>query len=293
MMKVLILGGYGMLGHKVFQVLSHQLETYVSFRQTDNSWKRFPIFGDLSYTLGGVDARQFDTVIAAVAEVQPDVVINCIGIIKQLEAAKDPIISLEVNALFPHRLAQLCRAAQVRLIHVSTDCVFSGQKGNYTEDDIPDPVDLYGRTKLLGELNQDGCLTLRTSIIGRSLTQTVGLLDWFLGNRNGQVQGFTRAIYSGLTTQALANILYQIIIDLPQLSGLYHVASQPITKYELLQKINKLMDLNIEITSHDDFLCDRSLQAARFEEVSGIVIPTWGTMLAELAADPTPYDDWG
>jgi dTDP-4-dehydrorhamnose reductase len=291
-MKVLILGGQGMLGHKVFQTLSRRLETYASFRHINDCWNNSVIYSNFSHTINGVDVRHFDTVVSLLAKVQPDIVINCIGVIKQLEVGKDPVLSLELNALFPHRLAQLCQAARARLIHFSTDCVFSGNKGRYSESDRPDPVDLYGRTKLLGELNQPGCLTLRTSVIGRDLTKRVGLLEWFISNRNGRVKGFTRAIYTGLTTQALSEILYRVIVKLPELEGLYHVASQPISKYDLLWKINNQMNLNIEIVSEDNFTCDRSLLATRFMEKTGLVLPSWDEMVSELVVDPTPYDDW-
>jgi dTDP-4-dehydrorhamnose reductase len=291
-MKVLILGGQGMLGHKAFQTLSPHFETFATFRQGDGRWRQFPIFTDASRLLTGVDSHLFDTVIDAFAQVRPDVVINCIGIIKQLDAAKDPVVSLEINALFPHRLARLCRAADARLIHISTDCVFSGAKGDYTEEDMPDPVDLYGRTKLLGEVVQPGCLTLRTSIIGRDFAKKVGLLEWFLSNQGGQVNGFTRAIYTGLTTQALSTILYELIAHHPDLEGLFQVASQPINKYDLLLKIRDALQLDIQVRPSSDFFCDRSLNGARFNQTTSLSIPTWDEMLANLAADPTPYDDW-
>ncbi|HRQ38295.1 MAG TPA: SDR family oxidoreductase [Chloroflexota bacterium] len=291
-MKLLILGGQGMLGHKAFQLLSMHLETYAAFAQTNGPWTRFPMYQDLTRTVTGVDARQFDSVVEAFAHVRPHVVINCVGIIKQLETAKDPIASLEVNALFPHRLARLCQATRTRLIHISTDCVFSGQKGNYTEEDVPDPVDLYGRTKLLGEVNQPGCLTLRTSIIGRDFVKKVGLLEWFLSKRGQTINGFTHAIYSGLTTQALSIILYELIIHHPDLAGLYQVASQPISKYELLLKIRDALQLDIEVNPSSDFFCDRSLDATLFTQTTSIPIPSWDEMIDTLVADPTPYDTW-
>ncbi len=290
-MKLLILGGQGMLGHKAFQLLSPHFETYATFTQSYGPWTHFPMYQGTTQVITGVDVRQFDSVVEAFARVQPDVTINCIGIIKQLEAAKDPILSLEVNALFPHRLARLCQAANTRLIHFSTDCVFSGQKGDYTEEDAPDPVDLYGRTKLLGEVNQAGCLTLRTSIIGRDFAKKVGLLEWFLSHKGRSVNGFTRAIYSGLTTQALSLILYELITHHPDLEGLYHVASQPINKYELLRKIRDAWQLDIEVNPFADFFCDRSLDATRFAQATSLPVPTWDEMIAGLVADLTPYDD--
>ncbi len=288
-MKVLILGGQGMLGHKVFQVLSRHQETFATFRQADGPWTQFPMYQDKSRTFSGVDTWQFDSVVQVLGQVRPSIVINCIGIIKQLKAAHDPVPSLEINALFPHRLARLCQVANARLIHISTDCVFSGQQGNYTEDDMPDPVDLYGRTKLLGELNRPDCLTIRTSVIGRDFVKKVSLLEWFLSQHGQTVNGFTRAIYSGLTTQALAGVIDTLITDHPNLEGLYQIASQPISKFDLLTKINDVLQLDIELTPSSDFFCDRSLDNGRFIEATNITIPTWDEMIADLEADPTPY----
>lgn len=291
-MKVLILGGQGMLGHKIFQVFRPRFDTYVTFRSDKGPWTSFPLYGGKKRTIGGIDAFQFSNIVDVFARVQPDVVINCIGIIKQIASAKDPIRSIEINALFPHKLFQLCLATQTKLIHISTDCVFSGQRGNYTEGDIPDPIDLYGRTKLLGELNQSGCLTLRTSVIGRDFVKRVGLLEWFLSNRGNTVKGYTQAIYSGFTTHALAQIIADLVEMYPDLFGLYHVASQPISKFELLVKIRDAMKLDIEIIPENDFFCDRSLDAARFLNDTRIAIPTWEEMISDLVIDSAMYDEW-
>jgi len=293
-MRLLILGGEGMLGHKAFQVLSQRFETYATFREVNGLWKHFPMYrsADPARLLAGVDALDFHSVVRAMARVRPDVVINCIGIIKQVKEARDPIISLTINSLFPHHLADLCVATGARLFHMSTDCVFSGRKGNYTEDDIPDAEDLYGRTKLLGEVNRPGCLTIRTSIFGRDFLKQSALLEWFLKNRGGQVKGYKNAIYSGFPTQVLARIMADIIEYYPELSGLYHIASQPISKYELLVKIRDAMNLDIAIEPYDDPPCNRSLNAGRFIVATGYHILTWDEMIAELATDPTPYDEW-
>lgn len=293
-MKVLILGGEGMLGHKAFQVLSQRFETYATFRDALGLWARYPMYtaANPGRLLGGVDAVDFHSVVRAVGQVKPDVVINCIGIIKQLKEASDPIISLTLNSLFPHHLTDLCAATGARMFHMSTDCVFSGRKGNYTEEDVPDAEDLYGRSKLLGEVARQGCLTIRTSIFGRDFLKQSALLEWFLSHRGGSVQGYKNAIYTGFPTQVLARIIGDIIADFPNLSGLYQLASQPISKYELLVKIRDAMKLNIQIKPYDDPPCDRSLSAMRFIEATGYSIPGWDEMIADLAADPTPYDEW-
>jgi dTDP-4-dehydrorhamnose reductase len=283
-----------MLGHKAFQVLSQRFETFVTILDPQGLWKDYPVYQnvDRGRTLGGVNAMDFDTVVRAVEQVRPAVAINCIGIIKQIKEAKDPLVSIALNALFPHQLAELCVSMGTRLIHVSTDCVFSGRKGNYTEVDVADADDLYGRTKFLGEVDRPGCLTIRTSIFGRDFAKSSALLEWFLSQRGGKVKGYKNAMYTGFPTQVLARIMGDIIADYPSLSGLYQVASQPISKYELLVKIRDAMRLDIEIEPYDDPPCDRSLSAARFVAATGYHIPAWDEMIAELVADPTPYDEW-
>ena len=293
-MRILILGGEGMLGHKVFQVLSRRFETLATFRSFNGLWRDYPMYADVDpgRTMGGVDAMDFDTVVRAFAQIRPDVVINCIGIIKQLKEAKDPLISINLNSLFPHRLAELCAAAGARMFHMSTDCVFSGRQGSYTEDDIPDAQDLYGRTKLLGEVNRERCLTIRTSIFGRDFVKQSALLEWFLSNRGGRVRGYTNAIYTGFPTQVLARIMGDLIADHPSLSGLYQVCSDPISKHDLLVKIRDAMRLDIEIEPYEDSYCDRSLDSSRFRNKTQYPIPGWDEMISELARDNTPYDLW-
>jgi dTDP-4-dehydrorhamnose reductase len=287
--RILILGGAGMLGHKLCQLYRNEFKTWCTVRSFPRGPEGFEIW-DKDRTLPAVDAADFDSVTRAIAQVKPDVVVNCIGIIKQLKAAKDPIVSLSINSLFPHRLANLCRAANARMIHISTDCVFSGRKGMYTEDDPSDAEDLYGRTKFLGEVNYPGCLTVRTSIIGRELHSTSGLVDWFLSNRGGKVRGFRRAIYTGFTTVALAKILGDIIRNHPELSGVWQVSSEPIDKYDLLKLVNEVYRAGIEIEPDDSFLCDRSLNSSRFRTAAHFQPPTWPEMIADMHNDPLPYD---
>jgi len=293
-MRVLILGGEGMLGHKVFQVLSERFEVFVTFQSRGGLWTQYPVYQDVdrSQTIGGVNAMDFDTVIRVFSRVKPDVVINGVGIVKQLHEAKDPLISISLNSLFPHRLAELSAAAGARMFHMSTDCAFSGRKGNYSEGDIPDAEDLYGRTKLLGEVNREGCLTIRTSIIGRDFAKQSALLEWFLSQRGKRVRGYVKALYTGFPTQVLARIMGDLISDYPDLSGLYHVASAPISKFDLLVKIRDAMKLDIEIEPDTEFTCDRSLDGSRFLAETGYQVPDWDTMVVELAQDDTPYDEW-
>jgi dTDP-4-dehydrorhamnose reductase len=287
--RILILGGAGMLGHKLCQLYRREFVTWCTVRSQPRGPEGFEIW-DPQHTIAGVDAVDFDSVARAIAEVKPQAVINCIGIIKQLKAAKDPIVSLSINSLFPHRLAIICRAAGARLIHISTDCVFSGRKGMYTEDDVSDAEDLYGRTKYLGEVGYPGCLTLRTSIIGRELHSTSGLIDWFLNNRGSKVRGFRKAIYTGFTTQALAKIIACVIVNHPELSGVWQVSSEPINKYDLLKLVNEVYRAGIEIEPDDAFFCDRSLNSARFRAAANFQPPSWREMISEMFSDPLPYD---
>ncbi len=290
-MRVLILGGAGMLGHKLWQAYRQRFDTWVTVRGNPRDYAAYQLF-DPERMVGGVDAFDFDAVVRALAAVRPDAVVNCIGIIKQLPTAKDPIISLTVNSLFPHRLANLCTAAGVRLIHISTDCVFSGRKGMYTEADISDAEDLYGRSKFLGEVATPGCLTLRTSIIGRELASTSGLVEWFLSNRGSKVRGFTRAIYSGFTTQALATVIADVLERHADLSGVYQVSSDPINKYDLLCLLRDIMHIPIAVEPYDGVVLDRSLDSRRFREATDFTPPSWPDMLQVMAADPIPYEQW-
>ena len=290
-MRVLILGGAGMLGHKLCQLYRERFETWATVRSGYPQYAGYNLF-DPQRVIGGVDAANFDSVVRTLAEVKPHVLINCIGIIKQLQAAKNPIISLEVNSLFPHRLSNLCRASGVRMIQISTDCVFSGRKGGYVEADPSDAEDLYGRTKFLGEVDAPGCLTLRTSIIGRELNTKSGLIEWFLGNRGGKVRGYQRVVYNGFTTIALANVIADVIEKHPNLHGLYQVSSEPITKFNLLTMVNETYSLNIHIESDVETVCDRSLNSLRFRQATGFKPASWVEMITEMYHDPTPYHLW-
>lgn len=287
--RVLILGGTGMLGHKLWQVCRRQFESFVTVRTHDVAGLPRAIF-DPDRAVCGIVASDFDSVTRAVATVRPTVVVNCIGIVKQQRAAHDPLTSIAVNATFPHRLAQLCNAAGARLIHLSTDCVFSGARGAYTEEDAPDPSDLYGRTKLLGEVG-DGALTIRTSMIGRELATSQGLVEWFLSRHGGSASGFRRAIFSGLTTQVLADVIAMIIRERRTLTGLWHIAAEPITKFDLLTLVRDAMGLDIELVPDELVVIDRSLDGSRFRHATGWRAPAWAEMIAAMVSDPTPYTD--
>lgn len=290
-MKVLILGSNGMLGHKLYQVLTPRLAVTGTIRGAYRDISQYSFY-ERSRIMPHVEARKIAGVARVIAEVNPDVVINAIGIVKAREEKAGVLLNIWVNSLFPHQLYQICQAKGARLIHISTDCVFSGQKGNYREDDPADATDIYGKTKYLGEVNGTGAVTIRTSFIGRELADGNGLLEWFLTNQRGKVDGFTQAIFSGFPTLHLSRIIADIIIKHQDLTGLYHISSAPISKFQLLNLIKKAMKLNIDINESPDFRSDRSLDATRYRQATGFTPPSWEAMVAELAQDARQYLKW-
>ncbi len=277
-----------MLGHKLWQTFASRFDTYVTLRQGFYSYRRYNLF-DPAHTLESVSVENFDSVVRAIDKLQPNAVVNCIGVVKQAEKARDPLTSISINALLPHRLAQLCQSRRFRLIQISTDCVFSGRKGNYTEDDLPDAEDLYGKTKFLGELNYDSCLTIRTSIVGRELGTSYGLGEWFLSQEGKTVNGYSKAIFSGLTTNSLAEVIDMIISKHRDMQGVWHIASEPISKFDLLSLVKRIYHLNVQIERDETVVCNRSLNAEHFHQATGFVPPPWNEMIEQMYLDPTPY----
>lgn len=287
-MKILILGATGMLGHKLVQVLSQKHTVTGTVRRNTPALADHPVFSKMDI-LGNVSAENLESIRTAIEKVHPDAIMNCIGIVKQLPAAQDPLQSIAINALFPHQLAHLCRQKNIRLIHISTDCVFSGLKGCYSEKDPSDAEDLYGKTKYLGEVDYPGCLTIRTSIIGRELETAHGLIEWFMSQDGKTVNGFKKAVFSGLTTLALSEIIAQLIDDYPHLHGVFQVASEPISKYDLLSLVKKTYRLNITIEPEETVINNRSLNPTKFKSETNIKIPSWVYMIDEMYRDLTPY----
>jgi dTDP-4-dehydrorhamnose reductase len=234
---------------------------------------RFPSLRDVRL-LSGVEVENADALASAIERVRPLTVINCVGVVKQREDADDPLVTLPVNAIFPHRLWRLCRLIGAKLVHVSTDCVFDGARGGYLEQDIPNASDLYGTSKQLGEVIGPGAITLRTSIIGHELRGANGLVEWFLA-QCGSVRGFRKAVFSGLPTVELARVIRDYVIDRPDLEGLYHVSSAPISKFELLCAIADTYGKDIEIVPDDDYFIDRSLNGDKFNKATGYCAPEW------------------
>jgi dTDP-4-dehydrorhamnose reductase len=289
MMRVLILGAYGLLGHKLFTRLGKEHEVYGTCREIRAREPWSTIF-PTQKLFPGVRAEEPRTVLTPMRRVRPDAVINCIGIVKQLDAAKDPIQTITVNALFPHHLAQICEKEHSKLIHFSTDCVFSGMKGMYKLTDPKDAEDLYGKTKDLSEINRPGSVTIRSSVIGRELGTHNGLVEWFLTQKGKQVKGYRNAIYSGFTTIEMSKIVDSILTKYPNISGIWQVASHPISKYDLLNIIKEKMRLDVEIVPDYEIRLDRSLDGGEFAIQTGYIAPNWESMIEELAKDSAMYE---
>ncbi|CAD6559626.1 hypothetical protein LMG27952_06924 [Paraburkholderia hiiakae] len=232
----------------------------------------------------GIDATDPQGLFALIERLKPDVVINCIGLIKQLEQAHRPAAAIAINALFPHQLAAQCSLSGSRLIHISTDCVFAGTQGSYRESDSCDADDLYGRTKRLGEVDYDGHLTLRTSLIGHELTSRVSLVDWFL-SQTGMVRGFTSAIFSGLPTVEVARVLKMFILPRRDLQGLFHLSVNAIDKDRLLRLVAEAYGHDVPIMQTDTPKIDRSLDSTRLRDISGYRPPVWETLVADMHED--------
>ncbi|MEB1142868.1 SDR family oxidoreductase [Citrobacter freundii] len=264
------IGGYEVLGTTRNIVVAEQLEQKLNVKIIDN-----------------VDATDFKRLESVVEEHKPNIVLNCVGIIKQLDAAKNNILSIEINSLLPHKLAQLCSVHNAKLIHFSTDCIFKGTKGNYVEDDESDAIDLYGKSKFLGEVGYDGHLTLRTSIIGHELESNHSLVDWFLSQKNS-VTGFTNAIFSGLPTCYMAEVIHKYVLP-NNLSGLFHLSVDPISKYDLLNIIKKVYGKNIDIKPADDFRIDRSLNSTLFRNKTNFSPESWTKLIEKMNDEYNKY----
>lgn len=284
-MNILVLGVSGMLGHTLFTHLASIGAHSVKGTARKGVVLR-PFFSEELYKqiVSGVDADNFDSIIKVAGECRPDCIINCVGIIKQQAAATEHIPALMINSILPHRLAALCKAIGARLVQISTDCVFDGKTGMYSEDDTSNAADLYGRTKYLGEVTQSHCLTLRTSIIGHELSSRYGLVEWFL-SQTGTVNGFTRAIFSGFPTIELAAIIADKVLPDTELSGLYQISSNPISKYDLLGLIARQYGITTPIHTCDSFAADRSLDSTRFKEATGYTSPGWPQLVERMYAD--------
>ncbi len=281
MNNILILGASGMLGSTLMKHFSEQpnFNVYGTIRSR-NSLPNFK--SNLrSKLLSDINMDSVDSLISAFNEAKPNIVVNCVGLVKQLSSSENPLITLPINSILPHRLAEICSATNARLIHLSTDCVFSGTKGMYTELDTPDASDLYGLSKRLGEVAYDNTITLRTSIIGHELNGQRSLINWFLA-QEGTIKGFSKAIFSGLPTIEIARIIEKYIIPYPKLKGLYHVSAEPIDKFSLLKLVAKIYNKNIKIKEDNSLKIDRSLDSSLFRKETGYIPPSWPDLISEM-----------
>ncbi len=282
-MKVLVLGVSGMLGNAMLRTLAMDARFQVFGSARSAEVLKYFAAGMAEKIITGFDVENSDALAHLFARVRPQLVINCIGLVKQLASAEDPLLALPINAVLPHRLARLCELTGARLVHISTDCVFTGRKGGYFETDETDAQDLYGLSKLLGEVDYPHAVTLRTSLIGHELSNAHGLIGWFLG-QTGVVKGFTQAIFSGMPTCELARVICDRVVPHPELYGVYNVAAAPISKYDLLQLVNKEYDKDIHIEPDNQLKIDRSLNPTRFNAATGYVAPTWPELIAQMRA---------
>ena len=287
--SVLVLGAAGMLGHMLVRTLSD------SHRVVGTTSHAFGHSGKLTEILPRdrcvdlLDVRDFVKVERTIRDWQPDVVVNCVGLIKHKMDDDCVLDAVLINSVFPHQLARLCDELKTRLIHFSTDCVFAGTPGVKRLTDIPDATDVYGTTKRLGEVGYGTSLTLRTSFVGRQIVGAEELVEWVISQRSGQITAYKNAIYSGLTTRALSDVVQQIIDRQPNLVGLYQVASSPITKFDLISHLNDKLRLDITVNPDTKFECDRTLDGSDFGRVTGIQVPSWEEMLSELCSDQAFY----
>lgn len=282
--KCLILGASGMLGHKIFDLYSQneKFEIYGTVRKKSS----LPTFlSDSERIIDGIDAFDFKTIEEVVSNLKPDVVINCIGIIKQLPIAKDPIVSITINSLLPHKVAKECEKIDARFIHISTDCVFTGIDGNYTEDSPSDADDLYGKSKFLGEVHYDNSVTFRTSIIGHELSSSYGLIDWFLTQNEKSVKGFQKAMFTGFPTVEIARIIEEYIIPNKNISGLNQISADPISKFDLLNLVKEQYGKDVDIIPENEMAINRILNSSRFRKLTGYNPPPWKDLVKNMYED--------
>ncbi|MPZ46242.1 MAG: sugar nucleotide-binding protein [Betaproteobacteria bacterium] len=280
-MRVLVLGASGMLGNAVMRLFAQSPKFAVWGSTRSSASHRYFPEQLRSNLITNVDVEKFDALSGLFGQVRPDAVINCVGLVKQLAESNDALAAISLNAVLPHRLVRLCRLAGARLVHISTDCVFDGSRGGYVENDRPDAYDLYGRSKLLGEVDDENAITLRTSIIGRELSSARGLIDWFLSQEH-RIKGYSRAVFSGLPTMELARVIRDFVLPHPELHGLYHVSAEPISKYDLLTIVAKVYGKSIDIVPDDELVIDRSLNSDRFRAATGYVAPGWHDLVRAM-----------
>jgi len=279
--KILILGSTGLIGSTLLKYFSkkNNFKCYGGIQKKSDTIKLKNIKNIKLYKINYKKKRD---IIKVFNQIKPDLIINCIGVTKQLVQKKKISEILRVNSVLPHYFAQIVNLQKkIRLIHFSTDCVFSGTKGKYRETDLPDAQDIYGRSKLLGELSYPNTLTLRTSCIGHELQTKYGLLNWFLDQKKS-VKGYKNAIFSGLTSLEIAKVLYKFIIPNKNLEGLYHLSGKKISKYDLLNLIKKVYKKDIKININKNVKINRSLNSNSLQQITGYKPSGWNKIIKEM-----------
>lgn len=289
--SVLILGATGMLGHKLYQQLSSEMEVVGTTRCAYEDVSKYGFF-EKSRIIPNVNVLDIEGLERTISSVRPEAVINCVGVTSHVSEGQDRSVSVRVNSIFPRELHDICWHAGSRLIHVSTDCVFSGERGGYREDDPPDATDIYGVTKYLGEVTGDGAMTVRCSLIGRELGTANNLVEWFLSNRGRTVDGYSNVVFSGFPTMHFAGVIADIVLNHRDLHDIYHISAEPIDKFKLLSMLREAMSLDICIRECPQFRCDRSLDSSRFRIETGFVPLSWESMVDDFARDARDYERW-
>ena len=294
-MKILILGADGMLGHKLFQLLGMDYpETFGTISGKSSIYPYSGIsFFHTDKVIPEVNMLDFGQIEHIINQLNPDYIINCLRVATHGDETAPPLQTITVNSLLPHQLAEVAKKNGARMIHFSSDCVFNGKQGMYTEEDPPNATHIYGQTRLLGEVFADNVLVLRGSVIGRELIQHSSLLDWFLRQQGSEINGFTHAIYSGLSSVETVRVVQMIISIKPSLTGLYHIASKPINKYNLLKLAQKNFGIKVTIHKQNKYFVNRSLAAEKIKYALGYVAPSWSSMMKELAEENEQYNKWG
>lgn len=270
-----------MLGNAMFQFFSEKGTHEVWGTVRNKNLKSFFKIEHRDQVISDIDVLNQQALVALLTQVKPDYVINCIGLVKQLAEADDPLVTLPINSLLPHQLARLCALSGARLLQISTDCVFSGSIGNYSEDDLSDATDLYGKSKFIGEVDYPNTVTIRTSIIGHELQSQHSLIDWFLTQQE-KCNGYTKAIFSGFPTIVLAEIIHDHILTNMHLTGIYHVAAKPISKFDLLTLVAQIYGKDIEIIKNEKVCIDRSLNASKFNKTTDYQPPPWTELVKKM-----------
>ena len=289
-MRVVVLGGTGLIGNRLVRQLSDASDVFASTRTSKDQIPFLDQILSKEQWIFDFDATSEEKLRIVLSDLRPNVVVNCLGVTKHQITSTDFEKAIILNSILPHRLSDLASEYNFKLIHLSTDCVFSGNSGNYVESSIPDPTDFYGRSKVLGELNNSRDLTIRTSFVGNEIKSFTNFFEWIQRNKNRDVIGYSNAIYSGVTTEVLSEVIQKLIFNFSALTGLWHFSSEPISKYKLIRDLNDVLNLGIKLSLDRDFVCDRSLNSSALFKMTGIEAPSWAKMLERYVDDHDWYE---